>query len=141
MVLIVWNTGIVLAPIMAGSYLANSLFSKVLYFFYGPVCHQISDRSLYILNYPLAVCARCFSFYTTGLLICIFYLLKNTIVPWKYKYYIFFIIPLLLDFTLEKLGLYNDLVFIRLITGAMFGFVIFHLLIISVSHRIYLNTS
>jgi uncharacterized membrane protein len=139
--LIVWILGIILAPILAASNLPYQLFSKVLYFFYNPVCHQISERSIYILNYPLAVCARCFSFYAIGLLTSLIYLYKNTIKLWEFKYYLLLLLPLLFDFTMEKLGLYNDLIFIRLITGGMLGFVVFHLLMISVSPRVGVGSS
>jgi len=139
--LTVWISGIILAPLLAASNLPYQLFSKVFYFMYNTVCHQIPDRSIYILNYPLAVCARCFSFYAIGLITSLIYLNKNIIKLWEFKYYIYLLLPLLFDFTLEKIGFYNDLILIRLITGGMFGFVVIHLLVISVSHRITIGSN
>ncbi len=54
----VWCTGIVLAPVFAGSG-----FSDLLYAVYGVVCHQFASRSASVAGAPLAVCLRCCAIY------------------------------------------------------------------------------
>lgn len=46
--------------------------AKWLYFLYGPVCHQISERSFQCFGHPVAACHRCIGLYAgfvVGLLI------------------------------------------------------------------------
>jgi hypothetical protein len=54
---------------------------------------------------------------------------------WNLLIYHLSIVIVLLDFLLEKYGLYQDIYLMRFITGGMLGLVIFHLLIISLSVR------
>jgi len=37
--------------------------SAALYAAFAPLCHQVAERSWTVLEYPLAVCIRCFGFY------------------------------------------------------------------------------
>ncbi|HEX9934586.1 MAG TPA: DUF2085 domain-containing protein, partial [bacterium] len=62
-----------LALILCGSLLmesgdAGKITACAVRFFFGPVCHQIPERSFKILGYPLAVCARCTGVYVGFLL-------------------------------------------------------------------------
>ncbi len=38
--------------------------APLLYETFAPVCHQIAERSFQLAGHPLAVCHRCFGFYT-----------------------------------------------------------------------------
>lgn len=129
-----WLSGIVLAPMLAltGNYYLT-IISNSLYFFFQPVCHQIAERSFQIADFAFCVCIRCFSFYLAGYLLSIYYLFKKKVKFWNLLIYYISIVIVLLDFLMEKCGLYQDLYLIRFITGGMLGLVVFHLLIISLS--------
>lgn len=135
--LLIWITGIILTPLLAsdGSSLGQK-FSEFMYFFYQPVCHQISDRSFGLDGYTLAVCVRCFSFYLGGLLIISFYLFKDRINMWKMTSYILFILPAFSDFFLEKMDFYSNISELRLLTGLLLGIAMFHLFLASLSIKI-----
>lgn len=54
-------TLIVLAPVLQAR--GYSLAAWLIYRPLGLVCHQIPERSFYLADYPLAVCARCLGLY------------------------------------------------------------------------------
>jgi uncharacterized membrane protein len=56
----VWVCGVWLAPLGISLGRPEAAW---LYLFYHPVCHQLSERSFFLLGYPLAVCHRCFGLY------------------------------------------------------------------------------
>lgn len=132
----VWLSGIILAPLLAltGNYYLT-IISNSLYYFYQPVCHQIAERSFQIADLTFCVCIRCFSFYLTGYFLSVYYLFRKKVKIWNLLIYYISIVIVVLDFLLEKYGLYQDIYLIRFITGGMLGLVIFQLLIISLSIR------
>jgi uncharacterized membrane protein len=106
------------------------LIKEILNFFGRAICHQLTDRSLYISGIPLSVCAR-----DTGIYIGIFptltYLflfkrnIKITIPTIKVS---FFLLLLMMPMIIDGLGSYSHLFESnnekRLITGICFGFVL-----------------
>jgi uncharacterized membrane protein len=132
--LVVWLVGIVVTPMLAASGLPlGQKFSAFMYFFYQPVCHQITERSFWLDGFTLAVCVRCFSFYLGGFVITLIYLFKNSPRLWKISNYVLFVAPVFIDFLSEKLGFYTNFVILRLLTGFLLGIAFFQLLIVSLS--------
>lgn len=128
-----WVTGIILAPVLN---LVDPAVSEFLYYFYSPVCHQFPQRSFFLAGYPLAVCVRCLSFYSAGLLLISYYMLRNRTGWWNSVVYVVLITPSIFDFIAEKIGLYSNLDIIRFFTGALLGLACFHMIIIGISTRL-----
>jgi uncharacterized membrane protein len=130
--LVIWIIGIILTPLLAaGEWVFGQKIAAFGYFFYQPVCHQIPERSFWLSGYTLPVCARCFSFYLGGLLITGYYIFKDKIQMWNLTIYILLVLPVALDFLLEKFDLYTNLSGLRFTTGLMLGIVIFQLFVVS----------
>jgi uncharacterized membrane protein len=131
-----WIAGIIITPVLANQ--EEIFFQKIaafIYFFYQPVCHQIGDRSFLIDGFTMTVCVRCFSFYLGGFFITSFYLFKDKIQMWRISTYILLALPAFLDFSIEKLSFYSNIAEIRFLTGLLFGVVLFHLLLLSLSTK------
>ena len=132
--LVLWLVGIFVTPILATSNWSwGQKISAFMYFFYKPVCHQISERSFLLNGHTLAVCVRCFSFYLGGLLVTSIYIFKDKIYMWTITSYIFFVLPALLDFLLEKIDFYTNIGGLRLLTGLLLGIAFFQLLLLSMA--------
>jgi len=131
-----WIAGIVITPILANR--EEIFFQKIasfMHFFYQPVCHQIANRSFLIDGFTMTVCVRCFAFYFGGLFITIFYLFKDKMQMWSISTYILLALPALFDFLIEKFRLYSNITELRFLTGLLFGAVLFHLLLVSLSTK------
>ena len=92
----------------------NSIFE-----FFGHLCHQKPERSFFIKNKQLPVCARC-----TGILLG--FLLSYSIgffIRFYKTYWIFILfIPMVLDGCMQKFTNYYSNNNRRLVTGFLFGF-------------------
>ena len=133
-ILLSWTAGIVTAPLIAPSPVYwQSRIAKILYFIYQPTCHQFPERSFSIKGFPFTVCVRCFAVYMTGLLLAVFYTFQESIRMFKLSVYFILTIFPLTDFLLEKINLYHNLNLPRFFTGAILGFILFHLLIVGIS--------
>ena len=131
-----WIAGIIITPILANR--EEIFFQKIasfLYFFYQPVCHQIAERSFLVDGFIMTVCVRCFSFYLGGFFITCIYLFKDKIQMWRISTYVLLTLPAFLDFLIEKLSIYSNIAEIRFLTGLLFGVVLFHLLLLSLSTK------
>ncbi|MGE5682144.1 MAG: DUF2085 domain-containing protein, partial [Bacillota bacterium] len=116
----VWFTGVflnVLVPFIefpAGVYLFGELC-------YSHVCHQISEKTIFIFGRPLLVCSRCFGIYA-GLFAASF---VSLFFPFRIglqkKYLIFAGIPMLLDVILYSVKIYNYSKITAFITGLLLG--------------------
>ena len=125
-----WISGIFLAPLMSQK---SAIIADFLYFLYKPACHQLPDRSFMIDGAPLAVCGRCISFYIGGLFVFVFYLIAGKISIWPVSIYGALTCPVVLDFSLAKLGICRDIELIRILTGLLLGIALFQVLILSLS--------
>ncbi|WP_456419677.1 DUF2085 domain-containing protein [Methanocaldococcus infernus] len=114
--------GILLAPYL--SYLGFKNLSFLLYSLYSPICHQLPERSFFIFNHKMAVCARCFGIYTGALLSLLIYpflkRLENTNLPRKI-YLILALTPMAIDGITQYLGLRESFNLLRFITGFLAG--------------------
>ncbi len=132
-VLAVWISGFIAAPLLKTSDPATANF---LYNLFRHTCHQISDRSFYLNESPLGVCARCTAIYFSGFFVLLVYVVKTKIHLLPLKIYILLSTPMLLDFILEKFDFYQNTIGIRTITGILFGITLFHLFIVSMQTNI-----
>ncbi len=93
--------------------------------FFG--CHARPDRSFYINNIKLPICARC-----TGELIGIlFAMISNFFYIPSAKILFVLLIPMVIDGFLQLLTKYESNNLKRVITGFLFGYALFSLFIIS----------
>lgn len=133
-ILFLWNVGIFLTPLLMNS--TDSISKTIagwLSQLYGSVCHQQPQRSWYFNNLPLPTCIRCTMFYLSGLFIVIFYFIRKNIPLFPLKYYLYLVLPTLIDFTLEWCGLYHHLPIIRIFTAPLLAYAIFHGLLRSIN--------
>jgi len=125
-----WIVGVVITPLLASCRLPlEKKAASFMYFFYKPVCHQLSERSFWLEGFTFAVCIRCFAFYVGGLLLSLIYFFKNTISKWKLSSFTILITPVIIDFISERIHLYTNIGSIRFITGLLLGIAVFQLLI------------
>ena len=131
--IIIWLLLIVIAPILKASeiYLFNNI-SQYIYFLFEPVCHQIPERSLFLNSEPLAVCTRCFAIYFGVFLFLVFTLIRKKLIYVNPNIVILFSVPTVIDFLLEKFGLYMNFTEIRIATGLFFGTSIIYLILYSI---------
>jgi uncharacterized membrane protein len=121
---LLWCALIVLAPVLEHyNYQGYSFF---IYKSFSRICHQLPERSFYILGQKFAVCERCtsiyFSFFVGVLLFPVIKRFLKSAVPSK----AYIIIPaalLMLDFLFGYIGLLQN-EYTIVITGSVFGFII-----------------
>lgn len=110
--------GALLAPFF--QHLDWSSPSKILYGFYGLFCHQKESRCFLLLNHPVAICARCLSFYSACLLMGIWISLRR-LQPIDLKLATLLIVPGAVDALLQILQIRESGNLMRTTTGALMG--------------------
>jgi len=111
-----------LAPIAA--FLEFNGFSEGIYFVYGFLCHQMPERSFWILNDPIAVCSRCFGIYSglfVGAVILPSILGLSNDRPFSPLWVVFSLVPISIDWSLTYLGLWENTGLSRFLTGGVLG--------------------
>jgi uncharacterized membrane protein len=132
--LFLWVAGIVITPLLASCKIPlGKKIAFFMYFFYQPVCHQLSERSFWLSGFTYAVCIRCFGFYLGGLILSLIYFFKQTISNWKLTSYTILVTPVIIDFILERINLYTNIDGLRFFTGLLLGIAVFQLLIMSLT--------
>ncbi len=113
---------IFLAPMAVArnhTFLAFSIYQGFHY-----VCHQIPARSFYFEGHPLAVCARCTGIYAGVAAGVIVYPLVRRVcrieTP-RRLWLLLALVPMVIDFSLTFLSLWQNTHLSRFITGALFG--------------------
>lgn len=113
---------IVVAPLAAAS--GHSEIAEGIYRGFGIFCHQRPDRSYFIDGHKLAVCSRCTGLYAGFALTLLIYpllrSLRSAATPPR-KVLFLAAIPLLIDFSLTFLGIWENTHTSRLLTGALLG--------------------
>ena len=110
------------APVALASnhtFLAFSIYQGFRY-----VCHQIPERSFYIMGHPLAVCARCTGIYAGLAAGVIIYPLVRSIRRIETPRRLWLLLalgPMTMDFSLTFLGIWQNTHLSRFLTGALFG--------------------
>lgn len=122
LVVLAWVLLIVGVPLLKANGLAAA-FSP-LYYFFGFLCHQIPDRSLYIAGEPFAVCSRCFGVYFGLVLGFAAYPLWRNISETEPlpKFWLFLsLIPVSVDWSLTFFRLWENTHLSRFLTGMIVG--------------------
>ena len=110
---------IVIAPMTAGSHLANSIYGG-----FAVVCHQLPERSYFIFGHKLAVCSRCTGLYAGFALTLLLYPLLRPLrsVDWPPPVWLVLAAaPMAIDFGLTFVGIWENTHTSRLLTGVLLG--------------------
>lgn len=119
---VLWLGAILFPPLSAAT--GAGWLSKPIYGLFGFICHQIPERSFFLFGHQLAVCSRCFGVYTGLLIGLVIYPLWRRIdnVEPLPRFWLFAsMIPILLDWSLTILGIWENTFASRYITGAILG--------------------
>jgi uncharacterized membrane protein len=109
----------VLAPLTAGSQIANSIYGG-----FAIACHQLPERSYFIFGHKLAVCSRCTGLYFGFALTLLLYPLLRPLrsVDWPPPVWLVLsAVPMTIDFGLTFLGIWENTHTSRLLTGVLLG--------------------
>jgi len=107
----------VLAPICEEYKLYN--LSNLFYRFLSNFCHQYPSRSLWLLNRPMGLCARCFSMYSAfPIALLVIYFIKAR---WTYLFNLMLLMPLIVDGFSQYLYLTESNNYVRFGSGVLFG--------------------
>jgi uncharacterized membrane protein len=124
---ILWCGVLVLPPLLLSAGGAWGAVGIALYQSFHTICHQLTERSIYIFGAPLAVCMRCSAIYFGFLFGTILFVplrLFSVAVSERRVLLIISILPLLADVVLDVLGVHASTGATRLITGLLFGVVV-----------------
>lgn len=103
--------------------------SRVIYLVYRLTCHQLPERSLFLLGHKMAICARCMavyvSFWGLGLLYGIWKATpwgrRHSQKPLPIKWLAVLAVPMFVDGVTQLIGLRESTNLLRTITGALVG--------------------
>lgn len=92
--------------------------------FYRYVCGQTPSHSFFVAGYQMCLCSRCLAIYSSllasGLLLAIFrYRADIRAIGWKW--WLLGMVPMALDGGTQAFGWHESNVYLRLLTGAIFG--------------------
>jgi len=96
---------------------------------FAPVCHQISERSISIVDIPLAVCARCSAMYFSFFFGILFWKKLSSLSLFSFPNVFIVLLPLALDVLVNISGISEQYSFFqtshlvrRIVTGTLVGF-------------------
>ena len=121
-----WCAAVLVAPVLVSAGGSLTFLGRIIYQFFHPVCHQISERSLHILGQPVAVCLRCTSVYAAFLAGTLLYPALRAIEMPQYpprSVLLAASVPMVVDVIGGILGIHTVTAVSRLLSGATFGFV------------------
>ena len=113
---------IVAAPLAAAQGYSGA--AVVLYKAFAVLCHQLPERSYFIAEHKLAVCARCTGLYAGFALTLLLYPLIRPLrtVEWpRRELLILAALPMAIDFGLTFVGVWENTHTSRLLTGLLLG--------------------
>ena len=117
-----WVFLILLAPV-AESFGLSSV-STPIYTFFGFLCHQMPERSFYLVEHSFAVCSRCFGVYFGLLFGFVLYPLIRRIEnvePFPRIWLFLALLPMALDWSLGFFEIWENTHFSRFSTGLILG--------------------
>ena len=125
-----WVLALFTAPLMvqSGSTFLQYL-GTVVYFLADPVCHQLPERSLFINDLPMAVCARCFAIYFGGFFIFVLAWIKQFSKQWPKWIYYSAAFLFMTEVLTEYLNLYHNNFEFRLLSGFILGILLFRIIL------------
>ncbi|HEY7851008.1 MAG TPA: DUF2085 domain-containing protein [Ktedonobacterales bacterium] len=101
--------------------------SSEIFTVYRFVCGQTPSHSFYVAGYQMCLCSRCLAIYSSllmcGLLLTLFRHSPNRrfIRPISWKLWALGMLPMALDGGTQLFGFHESNVYLRLLTGAIFG--------------------
>jgi uncharacterized membrane protein len=101
--------------------------SSEIFTVYRFVCGQTPSHSFYVAGYQMCLCSRCLAIYSSllmcGLLLTLFRHSPNRrfIRPVSWKLWALGMLPMALDGGTQLFGFHESNVYLRLLTGAVFG--------------------
>jgi len=113
---------IISAPLALAS--NHNLIAATIYRTFSNLCHQHPERSFFIAGHQFAVCARCTGLYAGFTFAILLYPLVRpirTVVAPHRKWLFVAAIPLVLDFSLGFLGIWENTHTSRLLSGLLLG--------------------
>ena len=116
---IAWCILIFITPLFAYFHSNLAIFSK---YFFSIICHQMPERSFFILGEQLPVCARCVGIYTGWLFGVLLYAFRGAVTTKKML--AISAIPIALDALTQLTGLRESTNLLRLLTGLLFGIIL-----------------
>lgn len=119
-----WMALIVGAPLaLSRGYVS---LAQVIYKAFSPLCHQIPERSFHLEGHAWAVCSRCTGIYAGVAAGIILYpllrSLKRTDTPAR-MWLLLSAVPIVIDWSLGFLGIWDNNHLSRVLTGGLLGFV------------------
>ena len=109
-----------LAPLLMAQ--GQTGLSKVIYFAYRFVCHQMPSRSFFIAGHQMAICQRDVVIYGSIFIAGLgFNLVRRRLKPLSWQSFVVLITPMAVDGMLQLLGVLESTPLRRLITGGLFG--------------------
>ncbi|MCK4385712.1 MAG: DUF2085 domain-containing protein [candidate division Zixibacteria bacterium] len=114
--LLLFILGSISAPCL--SYLGQEGIAKYIYKFYGISCHQIPSRSFFIFDHQIAICARCFSFFSSMLAFGLLISLKN-VRPLNREIAFLLALSILIDVLLQTVGISESTNLLRVTTAVL----------------------
>lgn len=91
---------------------------------YRLFCGQVPSHSFYIAGYQMCLCSRCLAIYSAllvGGLILVMFRHRAVIRPISWKFWALGMLPMALDGGTQLFGYHESNVYLRLLTGAIFG--------------------
>jgi uncharacterized membrane protein len=116
--LLLFVLGSICAPYL--SHLGQEGIAKYIYGFYGFGCHQMPSRSFLVFDHPIALCARCLSFYVSVLVFGLLLGLKN-LQPLGLRIALILALPVVLDVLTQTLGIRESTPLLRVTTAVLLG--------------------
>ncbi len=116
----------------------NVIASIMVYQAFSVICHQIPERSFLIGGFPLGVCSRCTGIYAGFLLGLFFYPIVRNLSAATFperRWLVFAAIPLSIDFAVGLIGVFNNNLFSRTVTGLLFGIVLVYYILPGLQYR------
>jgi len=124
---VLWCGLLIAAPLLTLGGDGAHFWSDALYDGFHRACHQLDSRSLHLFGAPLPVCMRCsaiyFAFFLGMLLYPLVRDLRRPHTPSR-RLLILALLPMLVDVASGITGLADVTAASRLVTGAVFGFLI-----------------
>jgi uncharacterized membrane protein len=112
------------APLFESS--GHPAFASTIYKTFSFVCHQIPERSFHLAGHQFAVCSRCTGLYTGFAVSALVYPLARSLTRTdtpRRRWLILAAVPLLIDFSLNYFGVWENTHLTRFSTGALLGVV------------------
>jgi uncharacterized membrane protein len=118
---VAWLAAIAAAPLAASGGYGSA---GPIYGFFGYVCHQLPERSLYLAGHQLAVCSRCLGVYAglaAGLLTYPLWRPMEEPAALPRVWLFAALVPITLDWSLTIFGVWENTHLSRFFTGGVLG--------------------